>query len=71
MTTQGFKNKRTRLLPTWIKIATDYNAALSIDEIRKRNPNPKTGKPYSRVHIHKILRELKKMELSKLVNKRT
>lgn len=44
------------LAKTVIAEYTSSDISLSVIEIAKRHINPRTGKPYSREHIHLILR---------------
>lgn len=43
----------------WLRVATDYNAGMTPKEIAERYTNPNTGKPYTREHIHWILKKLR------------
>lgn len=48
-------------------VVAEYNGdettvALSAAQIAAKHINPKTGKPYSRQHIHKILNRVKKSQ---------
>lgn len=55
----------------WVKVATDYNAGMTPSEIAARYINPKTGKHYTREHIHWVLNKLRSTplkELEKYVN---
>ena len=65
---QGHRNRRKRILSVWVEIAKDYSAGLPIESIRERNPNPATGEPYARQHIHYILRQLRNKPISELFN---
>jgi hypothetical protein len=50
----------------WVKVATDYNAGMSPEQIRNRYTNPKTGKPYTRGYIYWVLNKIKALPASKL-----
>lgn len=43
----------------WRKIVADYNAGIPVPEIARKYTNPRTGKPYSRAHIHAVLKYMR------------
>lgn len=58
---QGHKARTQKALPTWIAIATDYNAGSSVDDLIKSGKyiNPKTGKSYSRGYFYWVFNKVK------------
>jgi hypothetical protein len=42
----------------WVKVVADYNAGIPVPEIASKYTNPKTNRPYSRQHIHAILKKM-------------
>ena len=54
---QGHKKRTEIARELWEKIAELYNSGISPEDIRLNHidPNPKTGKPYSRGHIYLAL----------------
>lgn len=56
---QGHSRRTERAKELWVKIATDYNAGLSPEQIRKRYTNPNTNKPYTRAYIYWVLNRVK------------
>lgn len=43
----------------WRKVVELYNQGTPVPEIAKKFINPRTGKPYSRQHIHAILKYMR------------
>ena len=52
---QKLRKQRTR--DVWMRIATDYNAGMTVEEIRKRYKKP-DGKMYARGSIYLILKKV-------------
>ena len=63
---QGHKRRTERAMELWVKVATDYNAGMSPEQIRNRYENPKTGKPYSRGYIYWVLNKIKTLPVKEL-----
>lgn len=63
---QGHKRRTERAKDLWVKVATDYNAGMSPEVIRKRYKNPNTGEPYSRGYIYWVLNKIKTESVQKL-----
>lgn len=61
------RSYKRKTFATWINIATDINAGLSVKDIQERYLNPKTGKPYSRKHIWHICNEIATKPLKELI----
>lgn len=54
---QEYLNKRKSVTKEfWLRIVKDYNSGLSATDISAKYINKRTGKPYSRQHIHMIIR---------------
>ena len=43
----------------WLKVVEDYNSGMKPDDIAKKYINKRTGKPYSRPHIHSIIKQMR------------
>lgn len=63
---QGHKRRTQAAIELWVKVATDYNAGFSPEQIRHRYTNPKTGKPYSRGYIYWVLNKVKNLPIKEL-----
>lgn len=42
----------------WLRVATDYNAGMTPEDIAGRYKNPKTHKNYTVKHIYWVIRQL-------------
>lgn len=56
---KGHQKRKDEARERWIRIATDINSGMDVEEVRLRYPNPKTGEPYHRTHIYWILRQIR------------
>lgn len=63
---QGHKRRTEHAMELWVKVATDYNAGMSPEQIRHRYTNPKTGKAYSRGYIYWVLKKVKTIPVTEL-----
>lgn len=52
---------REGVMPFWNKVVEQYNQGISPKKIAKMHTNPKTGKPYSRQHIHLIIKKMREL----------
>ena len=43
----------------WAKVVEDYNAGVKPEDIAQKYINPRTNKPYSRQHIHAIIKKMR------------
>ena len=55
---RGHSKRTEHFTELCINVASDYNAGLTIDQIRLRYKNPMTGKPYTREHIYYCLKAI-------------
>jgi len=54
---QRLRSKRTR--EVWVRMATDYNGGMTVEEIRRRYKKA-DGSMYSRAYIYQIFQKLVK-----------
>lgn len=50
------ENRKRQTRKFWVKVVNDYNSGISAADIAAKYTNPRTGKSYSRQHIHMIIR---------------
>ena len=53
---------RANVMPFWTKVVEQYNDGVPAREIAKMYINSKTGKPYSRQHIHSIVQTMRELK---------
>jgi hypothetical protein len=58
---QGRSVAHKQALEQWRKFGIDYMNGLTPTSISKKYINPKTGKHYSRQHVHWVLNQLNKI----------
>ena len=61
ITKQGRRKVKAEAFEFWLKVGTDYLGGATPTEISRKYINPKTGKHYSRQHIHWIINRLNEM----------
>lgn len=55
---QNYKLRKKKAVDFWLKVAADYNAGVSAQELSTRYINPVTNKHYTRQHIYWILKKI-------------
>lgn len=63
---QNYTKRKTEAREFWVRVATDYRGGMTPTEIAARYVNPKTGKNYTREHIHWVLNKIRSMPASEL-----
>jgi len=53
------KNLKDSTRKFWLKVVEMYNDNISPTVIASKFTNPRTGKPYSRQHIHAIIKKIR------------
>jgi hypothetical protein len=62
----GHAKRTEKTIDTCIRIATDYNAGMTVAEIQKRYISPKTKKNYTRAAIYKMLKKAQTIDVKTL-----
>lgn len=63
---QGHQRRTDAAMDICIRVATDYNAGMSVPDIQKRYKSPKTNKAYTRAGIYKMLKKAQTIDVKTL-----
>lgn len=55
---QWKKEVRAKAMKVWVKMKKDFDAGMAPEKIAEKYINPRTKKPYTRVHVYEVLRIL-------------
>ena len=56
---QYLENLKKETREFWLNVVADYNGGMNAKEIAAKYINPRTQRPYSRQHIHAIIRKMR------------